>query len=114
MITWLNGKSCEWKNWMVNQIYPAVLGTLIYMSFDFLFSCSRSVFHFWKTYCQHPFPLANIFNGNVIIVLLLVVVTLAFYLSDLFYIEFTREYRRWFFLLDILFLICMLFTIRFL
>jgi len=83
------------KSLMLEQIYPAFLGSYIYMFYDKVF--------------DQIFP----FDSNFLFKLFLFVIALAFYYSDFYYIKFTNTYRWWFFVFDLAFLVTLLATIKF-
>lgn len=94
------------KDFMLNQIYPAVLGTFIVLVFE-------------KTYSQLSLIILSIsklsalqYDNILFFKYLLVIQCLAFYFSDYFYIKFTKQYVRWYFFLNVIFSFTLLATIK--
>lgn len=83
---------------MTNQIYPAVLGTLVYMLFD------------WGYFAYSNFaqiqPAEFYFKTAVLLLLVI------FYLSDFYYIKWSKPYRKFHFFFDIIFMICMIISAK--
>jgi len=83
------------KHLMLEQIYPAFLGSYIYMFYDKVF--------------DQLLPIDTTFAFK----LFLFIIALIFYYSDFYYIKFTKTYRWWFFIFDLTFLLTLLATIKF-
>ncbi|MEI6681525.1 MAG: hypothetical protein WCO44_02795 [Bacteroidota bacterium] len=98
----------KFKNWldtvhnkglqhlMTEQLYTAVLGTIIFMLFDWGYTVING----------------KIFNSGVLIRTLFLLAGVAFYLSDYYYIKGSKIYRKWYFLFDFIFMICMLYMVK--
>lgn len=82
---------------MTSQLYTAVLGSIIYLLFD---------------WCYTVYISSLSINEDIIIRALYLLIVIAFYISDFYYIKGTRPYRKWYFILDVLFLIFMLITVK--
>ncbi len=96
-IKWLDSEHNEGLHeLMTNQVYTAVLGTIIYMLFDWVY----------KIYIN------RVFNFDIFIRTAYLLVGIAFYLSDFYYIKNSKPYRIWYFLFDLVFMICMLYSAK--
>lgn len=83
---------------MTNQFYTAVLGSIIYIFFEWIY----------KLY------LIKDYNTEILFRSIFLVSIIAFYISDYYYIKGSKPYRKWHFCFDIGFLVCMLFSVKFL
>jgi len=93
------------KDLMLGLIYPAVLGSILYLCLDqFAFQFST----LWNKGLEHSFQL---YESNVGWKFFLLLLTLAFYIFDYLYITFTNEYRWWFFFFDLFFVVALYFTV---
>jgi hypothetical protein len=77
---------------MLNLIYPAMLGTILYQLFFTIAHVLRE---------QYPF------TAILWIKWTLVVISIGFYFSDYLYIVFTKRYYWWSFLCDLVFLLAL-------
>ena len=81
---------------MTNQLYTAVLGSIIYMLFDWCYTIYEK----------------NIFTEDTYIRTAFLLVAVSFYLADYYYIKGSKPYRKWHFLFDVVFLVCMLYSVK--
>src|ERR1700704_1299735 len=81
---------------MLGLIYPAVLGTILYQLLQTFSHLLRG---------QYPL------NAIVCIKCVLLIVSIGFYVSDYFYIVFTKRYYWWSFLCDVVFLLVLYATV---
>ena len=94
---WLdNGHTKGAYELMTNQIYTAVLGSIIYMLFDWGYKVFNN----------------QITAPDIFIRTMFLVVGIAFYLSDYYYIKGSNPYRKWHFVFDLGFMICMLYSTK--
>jgi hypothetical protein len=93
------------KDLMLGLIYPAVLGSILYLCLD-QFAVQLSIL--WN---KGPFQAFRLYEANVGWKFFLLLLTLAFYIFDYLYITFTNEYRRWFFFFDLFFVVALYFTV---
>jgi hypothetical protein len=96
------------KGFMTNQIYPAFLGTIIFLIFQ-------------QVLTQILIIKEGLFSGNIphvngllLYKFILVLSTLIFYYADYYYIQFTNNYRKLFFFFDLIFCVLMLASVVFL
>lgn len=103
----------EWKRrvrktlWdlMVNLIYPAVLGSVLYLTLDF---AERKLPPVWTPLVTWQ---AASIDQAVAVKALLLSATVLFYCCDYMYLRLTREFRITFFIYDSLFLAALYFTV---
>jgi len=84
------------KQLMTGLIYPAVLGTVIYGTLDYVLGAARML-------RDGLHGSASSLDVGMIVKLFSLAVTVAFYCCSYMYTLFTRHYRRKFFLYDIIF-----------
>lgn len=89
------------KYLMPGLIYPAVLGSILYSALDEYAKQIRLLWHFIH-YNESYGP-----DYLVTMQFSLLVITLVFYSCDFLYITFTNNYRRWLFILDLLFVLAL-------
>jgi hypothetical protein len=95
------------KYLMLGLIYPAVLGSILYLSLEEGAKQARSIWHL--LYNHVPYDPSYIMTVKFF----LLFVTLTFYSCDFLYITFTNNYRWWFFGLDLLFVLGLYSTAHF-
>jgi hypothetical protein len=99
-ISWFDTKDNKgWHDLMTNQIYTAVLGSIIYMFFDWgykVINYQESISSYNDIFLRTSF----LFVGII------------FYISDFYYIKGSEPYRKWHFLLDLIFMGCMLYSAK--
>ena len=81
---------------MTAQLYTAVLGSIIYLLFDWFYTVYNS----------------EIFNIDILERTFLLLLVIAFYLSDYYYIKGSKPYRKWHFIFDLVFMTCMLISAK--
>jgi hypothetical protein len=90
---------------MLGLIYPAVLGSILYLCLDQITYQVSTIWNTWPSPMNWPY---NPVLGDKFILLL---ITLAFYVFDYLYITFTNEYRFLFFIFDLIFVLALYFTV---
>jgi hypothetical protein len=94
---WLDkGHSKSAYELMTNQIYTAVLGSIIYMLFDWCFNLYYN----------------KIDAPDYLVRTMFLIIGVVFYLSDYYYIKGSNPYRNWHFVFDIIFMFCMLYSTK--
>src|SRR5262249_42206094 len=103
--------STKRKEVMLALVYPAVLGGIIYFLMDESYKhffdqgeAEMTIPHFIKTLMETT-PIQ-------LIKMLLAFITVAFYICDYLYITFTRSFKGYFFIFDVLFLLLSFLTVK--
>lgn len=125
------GPHCDrLKKFMHGQIYPAFLGACIYFAYESIFFPFTIIVEFTsKLILGLPQTLICDFDGickafdvfsnntfagnNIALKCTLLFIVLGYYFSDYYYIQFTKIYRWWFFVFDLVFVFTFLATIKF-
>ncbi len=92
------------KNLMLGLIYPAVLGSIIYLA---LAEVAEQVVALWGVFSGQPYEVSLV----VSLKFFLLGVTLTFYCCDYLYLLFTNDFNLGFFFLDIVFIIVLYATV---
>lgn len=99
LIKWFDeGHNEKWHKLMTDQIYTAVLGSIIYLIFEWLYLVLNNA--------------DKIHFEDGLIKTLILTICIVFYLCDYYYIKWTNPYRKWYFFLDLVFMGCMFFTVK--
>lgn len=96
-----------WRELMLGLIYPAVLGTVLYALLSAAGAPAVPIVAEWCG--QRNFTSSSLPFQPLKVVLLLI--TFVFYLSDYFYVMFTKEYLQRFFWYSVVFLAGLAFTV---
>ena len=88
------------KSLMAGFIYPAVLGSIIYLGLD---TIAEQVSLSWAFQFGASSQVA--FEPRMLLKLGLYVVITAFYFCDYLYLTFTNDFTRWFFVADLVFVV---------
>ena len=94
------------KDLMLGLIYPAVLGTILYLALQVL---TEQTGRLWTNLFTFQ-PLSST-DKVLFLKVVLLLVTLCFYLCDFLYILFTNSYRGWFFVADLIFVVGLYVTV---
>ncbi len=86
------------KELMIQLLYPAILGSILYQFFDFSYG---AILDF-----------SSPDNSQVVLKLVFLVVAFVFYGSDYWYAKFSNDYNWWFFAANFFFLCCMFIGVK--
>jgi hypothetical protein len=82
---------------MTSQLYTAVLGSIIYIFFDWGYKVLIA---------------DDGLTEDILIRTLFLLVCIVFYISDFYYIDGSNPYRKWHFFLDFIFMACMFYSAK--
>ncbi len=92
------------KRLMLNQIYPAVLGSIVFIAFGAIHAQLVILFN-------NGIDCFNLYDADTAWRFGILGVTIAFYLTDYYYLNYTRNYGPLFFAFSLVFLLTMFFTV---
>jgi len=107
------------KSIILDQLYPAFLGTYIFLVFDKIFEPIRFGIEYIGSSIvelldKGPFAVTeSSYNEHLAFKYILLLIALVFYYSDYRYIKYTKIYKGWFFVFDFIFLVLFLATVKF-